>query len=94
MLSGWSLASLPLRVGDHTLDDDGGDGREDIRSDEEEEQEESEIETENESEGEDQDEMMDLDTAEGRRYGPILGGKAHGAEARKERRKEARSQPY
>jgi hypothetical protein len=83
-------------VGDHTLDDDGGDGREDIRSDEEEEQEESEIETEDESEGEDQDEMMDLDEAAegGRRYGPILGGKAHGAEARKERRKESRSQPY
>ncbi|RSH95031.1 hypothetical protein EHS25_000117 [Saitozyma podzolica] len=94
VLSGWSLASLQLRVGDHTLDDDGGDGREDIRSDEEEEQEESEIETEDESEGEDQDETMDLDEAEGRRYGPILGGKTHGAEARKERRKEARSQPY
>ena len=90
VLSGWSLASLPqkLRVGDPDIDDDGGDGRENINSDDE--SAESEIVTE-ESE-------MDVDESddeedEGPRYGPILGA-GRPAPSRKEKRKEKRPNPY
>lgn len=90
VLSGWSLSSLPSRlvVGDNEIDDDGGDGREDIGS--EDESEESEIVTE-ESEmdvDDDDDERMD----EGPRNGPILGRGVE--ESRKERRKKNRTNPY
>jgi hypothetical protein len=65
-LSGWSLAGLSLLVGDPAIDDDGGDGREDIPSD----SDESEIVTE--SEEDDDDDNMDVDA--GPRTGPTLGG--------------------
>jgi hypothetical protein len=88
VLSGWSLASLPSRlvVGDPEIDDDGGDGREAIDS----EDEESEIETESD------DDEMDVDDSEeetppGPRNGPIFGG---GREGRKQKRREKRPNPY
>lgn len=93
VLAGWSLPSLGdrIRTGDPEIDDDGGDGREDIKSDDE----ESEIETEeSESDGMDVDDA-DTDDDEikepGPRSGPVLG---RGAEERKEKRKGKRVQPY
>ena len=94
VLAGWSLSSLPQRLicGDPDIDDDGGDGREDIDS----EDEESEIETES-SDEEDDDDGMDVDgseeSEEGPRHGPILGGGRAGTE-RKEARRNKRSHPY
>ena len=71
-------------MGDPEVDDDGGDGREDITS----EDEESEIETESEDE-------MDVDESEeseeGPRHGPVLGERRSG---RKEKRGQNRSHPY
>ena len=93
VLSGWSLASLPnkLVVGDADIDDDGGDGRDDIKS--EDEDEESEIETESDKDEDDEGDGMDVDgdEEEGPRYGPVLG---RGAEDRKEKRREKRANPY
>ena len=98
ILSGWSLASLASRlvVGDAEIDDDGGDGREDIDSDNEED-EESEIETE--SSGMDVDDDDDDDEEdrererEGPRNGPVIGG-GRSVEGRKEKRRQKRTQPY
>lgn len=89
ILSGWSLASLPSRlvVGDAKIDDDGGDGREAINS--EDESEESEIESEDS--GMDVDES-DREEPEGPRNGPILGGARD--EGRKQKRREKRHNPY
>lgn len=75
VLCGWSLASLPrLAVGDPEIDDDGGDGREDIDS----EDEESEIETEESEEESDRsdDDEADEDEEGPRwgRHGPVYGG--------------------
>lgn len=93
VLSGWSLASLPSRliIGDAEVDDDGGDGREDINSDDEGD-EESEIETESSGMDVDEDDEEE-DESEGPRNGPIIGG-GRGAEGRKEKRRLKRSQPY
>jgi hypothetical protein len=91
VLAGWSLASLPrLAVGDAAIDDDGGDGREDIRS----EDEESEIETE-ESEESDRSDDMDVDEEKVPRghNNPVI-GLGRGAEKRKELRKNKRHAPY
>ena len=91
VLSGWSLASMGrLVVGDQEIDDDGGDGREDIDSDNEED-EESEIETESSGDGMDVDE--DEEESGGPRNGPIIGG-GRGGEGRKEKRRMKRTQPY
>lgn len=107
VLCGWNLASLPdrLRVGDPAMDDDGGDGREDIASDNEED-EESEIETEEEDESDDDDDSdgMDVDGdgdddgfASGgvmrREPGPVL-GRGAAVDDRREKRKQKRQQPY
>lgn len=94
VLSGWSLASLPSRllVGDPEIDDDGGDGREDIASDDE--SEESEIVTEESDEEMDVDDDDERDEQEpGPRNGPIIGGRRH-ADERREKRKKNRTQPY
>lgn len=86
-LAGWSLAGMDkLRIGNPEVDDDGGDGREDVDSDDEGD-EESEIETD--ESGMDVDDE-DEETEEGPRDGPILG---RGAE-RREKRKDKRHQPY
>ncbi|ORX39317.1 WD40-repeat-containing domain protein [Kockovaella imperatae] len=97
VLSGWSLASLPQRlmVGDPSIDDDGGDGREDVQN----EDEESEIETEEEEEEDDDDSGMDVDDSEeseeGPRHGPVLGGGGGGKDVgRKQSRSKKRSHPY
>jgi hypothetical protein len=92
VLSGWSLASLPSRllVGDPEVDDDGGDGREAVGSDDEED-EESEIETEESDDDMDVDD--DKDEGKGARYGPIIGGKSR-TDGRKEKRREKRPNPY
>jgi hypothetical protein len=87
VLAGWSLASLPrLVTGDAAVDDDGGDGREDINSDDE--SDESEIVTE-ESES-DHSDGMEVDDEE-ERYNPVIG---RGAEGRKETRRGKRHAPY
>jgi len=94
VICGWSLASLPrLVIGDPEVDDDGGDGREDVASDDEGD-EESEIETESEALSEDGDIDMDVDEAEeeGPRYGPVLSGGKN--ETRNAKRKEKRPHPY
>ena len=93
MLCGWSLASLPrLVVGDPIIDDDGGDGREDVASDDEGD-EESEIETENEDGEMNVDD--DEEEEEGPRYGPVLGGGREGKTAGlNERRRGKRAHPY
>lgn len=57
ILSGWSIPPGLLRVGDPALDDDGGDGRDAVSSDDEMD-EESEIESEEEDE-------MDVDEEKG-----------------------------
>ncbi|WWD21279.1 hypothetical protein CI109_105763 [Kwoniella shandongensis] len=97
VLSGWSLATLGERlvVGDPDLDDDDGRDPTDENMDDDDEDDESEIETE---ESDDEDEDME---DEGPRYGPILGAGASavgkgrtGADARKEKRKEKRFDPY
>lgn len=91
VLCGWSLASLPSRLlcGDPELDDDGGDGREDIDEDEE-----SEIETEDEEE----DEEMDMDHGDeerdGGRGGPVWGGGRDRKDERQGKRQERRGGPY
>lgn len=77
VLAGWSIASLPrVLVGDPEIDDDGGDGREDINS--EDESEESEIETEESEEESDRSDRSDgEDEGEGPRWGrhgPVYGG--------------------
>jgi len=92
VLAGWSLASLPrLAVGDAEIDDDGGDGREDIRS----EDEESEIETEESEESDKSDNEMDLDDDdEEPRYNPVIGRGVDKVEKRKEARKVKRPAPY
>lgn len=90
VLSGWSLPSLQSRLitGDPDIDDDGGDGREDVDS---EESGESEIETEDEDDMDvDED---DNERDEGPRHGPILGA-GRPAEGRKEKRREKRVHPY
>ena len=91
VLTGWSLASLPMRlqVGDKELDDaleeDDDNGDDDDRS------EESEIETEESEDGMDVDD--DEDGREpGPRNGPTIGGGVGGAD-RRERKKE-RTRPY
>ncbi len=97
VLCGWSLAGLPrLVVGDREMDDDGGDGRENVESDDESD-EESEIETESEEEdGDDMD--VDEKEDEGPRHGPVLGGgrsrDSHDRKLRKEMRQYARPHPY
>ncbi|KAK4685741.1 WD repeat-containing protein 89, partial [Tremellales sp. Uapishka_1] len=89
VLSGWSLSALSsrLQIGDPEIDDDGGDGREGVMSDDEDDEQdsdESEIET-------DESDQMEIDD-EGPRYGPVLTGR--GGDKRKEKRKEARFGPY
>jgi len=90
VLCGWSLAGLPrLVVGDPEVDDDGGDGRDDVASDDEGD-EESEIEMESE------DGDMDVDEEEeeeGPRYGPVIGGGRNG-DNRKDKRWDKRPHPY
>lgn len=89
MLCGWSLAGLPrLVIGDPDVDDDGGDGREDIASDDE-----GDAESEIETEESDEDEDMDVDGKEdeGRRYGPIIGGgRQQGLEKTRDSQKDRR----
>lgn len=87
VLAGWSLSGMArLRIGNPEVDDDGGDGREDVDSDDEED-EESEIETDESGMDvdDDREEMED-----GPRNGPILG---KGAD-RREKKKDKRHQPY
>jgi hypothetical protein len=93
VLAGWSLSFSGgmLRVGDPDVDDDGGDGRENVDSDDEDDEQESEIESDDESDGMDVDSGDDRE--EGPRSGPILGG-GRNAGRRKEKRKEKRVQPY
>ncbi|KAL7421002.1 hypothetical protein Q5752_003886 [Cryptotrichosporon argae] len=91
VLCGWSVAGIRLLVGDRQVDDDGGDGREDVPSDDEDD-EESEIETDSEG-GDDDDDDVDMDAAERRRPGPVLGGGVDRA-GKKDRRKGARYDPY
>ncbi|GMK56377.1 hypothetical protein CspeluHIS016_0302170 [Cutaneotrichosporon spelunceum] len=58
VLAGWSLASLPrLVVGDPEVDDDGGDGREDINSEDESEIESTTSEESDRSDDSDDEEM-------------------------------------
>ena len=93
VLCAWSLAGLPrLIVGDLDIDDDGGDGRENVASDDERD-EESEIETESESETSEIDEDVGLDGVEGPRHGPVLGG-GREKDGRKEKRRDKRALPY
>lgn len=87
VLAGWSLAGMSrLRIGNPEVDDDGGDGREDVGSDDEGD-EESEIESEESGMDVDDDheEMED-----GPRNGPVLG---KGVD-RREKKKDKRHQPY
>lgn len=68
VLAGWSLASLPrLIVGDPEVDDDGGDGREDINS-----EDESEIESTTSEESDQSDDSDSEDETWGRRR-PVYG---------------------
>lgn len=91
VLSGWSLASLPSRLicGDPGLDDDGGDGRENIDEDEE-----SEIESEEEDEDEDEDMDMSDEERDGARGGPVWGGGRDRKGERVGKRKDRRGGPY
>lgn len=76
VLAGWSLASLPRLVcGDPEVDDDGGDGREDIDSEDESEieTEESEEEESDRSDRSDEDEEDEEGPRWGR-HGPVYGG--------------------
>ncbi len=100
MLSGWSLSSLPNRlvVGNPEVDDDGGDGREDVMSDDERD-EESEIETASEDgDGDDDDDNDRMDVDERPRSGPVLGaGGRYDDKAgpqRTKKRKDGRFDPY
>ena len=96
ILCGWSLASLPrLIVGDPEVDDDGGDGREDVVSDDEAD-EESEIESDSGSDSKPSSEMdVDEDREEqGPRYGPILGRGSRDRDCKRNKRREKRLHPY
>lgn len=96
VLAGWSLASIPrLMTGDPEVDDDGGDGREDIDSADE----ESEIETESSEDSEESDRSdgdggMDIDDGDEDKVTPVYGGglKVSRREGRKSKGK--RHAPY